>query len=149
MQRQTLKPFLPRMVGTAGDGQDEARAYLALDWLVRTYTQVAGRRRAHRAGTGSARPAAHRGPRVGAVRRAGCARCERDAAAAWDAAGDAAWAAAWAAAWDAALAAALAAAETAWDAAWAAAGRRPGRRGTPLGTPLGPSLNVQPQVQTW
>jgi len=37
-QRQKLIPFLPRMVGTAGDGQDEARSYLALDWLIRTYT---------------------------------------------------------------------------------------------------------------
>ena len=37
-QRQKLIPFLPRMVGTAGDGQDEARSCLALDWLIRTYT---------------------------------------------------------------------------------------------------------------
>ncbi len=37
-QRQTLRPYGPRVVGTAGDGQDEARSYLALDWLVRTYT---------------------------------------------------------------------------------------------------------------
>ena len=37
-QRQKLIPFLPRMVGTGGDGQDEARSYLALDWLIRTYT---------------------------------------------------------------------------------------------------------------
>jgi len=36
-QRQTLKPYLPRLVGTR-DGQDEARSYLALDWLIRTYT---------------------------------------------------------------------------------------------------------------
>ena len=26
------------MVGTAGDGKDQARSYLALDWLIRTYT---------------------------------------------------------------------------------------------------------------
>ena len=37
-QRQKLKPFIPRMIGTAGDGQDEARSFLALDWLIRTYT---------------------------------------------------------------------------------------------------------------
>ena len=37
-QRQKLVPFIPRMIGTAGDGQDEARSFLALDWLVRTYT---------------------------------------------------------------------------------------------------------------
>ena len=36
--RQRLVPFLPRMVGTANDGKDEARSYLALDWLVRTFT---------------------------------------------------------------------------------------------------------------
>ncbi|KIA72706.1 hypothetical protein ANMWB30_24740 [Arthrobacter sp. MWB30] len=35
--RQRLVPFLPRMVGTANDGKDEARSYLALDWLIRTY----------------------------------------------------------------------------------------------------------------
>jgi hypothetical protein len=37
-QRQKLIPFIPRMLGTANDGQDEARSYLALDWLMRTYT---------------------------------------------------------------------------------------------------------------
>lgn len=37
-QRQKLIPFLPRMVGTNEDGQDEARSYLALDWLIRTCT---------------------------------------------------------------------------------------------------------------
>ena len=37
-QRQKLRPYGPRVVGTAGDGQDEARSYLALDWLVRTHT---------------------------------------------------------------------------------------------------------------
>ena len=36
--RQRLKPFAARAVGTAGDGQDEARSYMALDWLVRTHT---------------------------------------------------------------------------------------------------------------
>lgn len=37
-QRQKLVPFIPRLLGTANDGQDEARSYLALDWLTRTYT---------------------------------------------------------------------------------------------------------------
>lgn len=36
--RQRLKSFIPRLVGTRGDGQDYARSFLALDWLVRTYT---------------------------------------------------------------------------------------------------------------
>lgn len=33
--RQKLKVFLPRLADTAGDGQDEARAWLATDWLAR------------------------------------------------------------------------------------------------------------------
>ena len=37
-KRQELKRFIPVLPGTAGDGQDEARSYLALDWLIRTHT---------------------------------------------------------------------------------------------------------------
>ncbi|MFF0250640.1 hypothetical protein [Streptosporangium sandarakinum] len=37
-KRQLLRPLIPLMIGTAGDGRDEARSYLALDWLIRTYT---------------------------------------------------------------------------------------------------------------
>lgn len=37
-KRQRLVPLVPRMVGTAGDGLDKTRSYLALDWLIRTYT---------------------------------------------------------------------------------------------------------------
>ncbi|MEU9835591.1 hypothetical protein AB0D67_28995 [Streptosporangium sp. NPDC048047] len=37
-KRQLLRPLIPLMIGTAGDGHDEARSYLALDWLIRTYT---------------------------------------------------------------------------------------------------------------
>lgn len=37
-QRQKLLPLLPRMIGTADDGKDEARSYTASDWLVRIYT---------------------------------------------------------------------------------------------------------------
>jgi hypothetical protein len=36
--RQRLRPYLTRTIGTAEDGLDEARAWLAMDWLVRTYT---------------------------------------------------------------------------------------------------------------
>src|SRR5258708_38853552 len=36
--RQELKQFTPRLPGTAGDGKDEARGYIALDWLIRTWT---------------------------------------------------------------------------------------------------------------
>ena len=35
--RQLLVPFVPLMPGTAGDGLDEARGYLALDWLIRVH----------------------------------------------------------------------------------------------------------------
>lgn len=34
--RQRLKPYLPRMIGTSNDGKDLRRAYLAADWAVRT-----------------------------------------------------------------------------------------------------------------
>jgi hypothetical protein len=34
--RQKLKPFLARCIGTAGDGKDELRGYIAADWLVHT-----------------------------------------------------------------------------------------------------------------
>jgi hypothetical protein len=36
-RRQQLIPLIPRIVGTAGDGRDESRSYMALDWLIRTY----------------------------------------------------------------------------------------------------------------
>jgi len=148
VQRQTLRPFIPRLPGTAGDGLDEARSYLALDWLIRTYTpawldlagldEAAGELRALRRIADMAAAEAA-GPVVRAAQiRAAAARAAAGAAAG-DAAGDAAWAAAWAAAWDAAGAAAGAAAwaaagdaawdaagaaagDAAWDAAWAAAG---------------------------
>jgi hypothetical protein len=35
--RQRLRPYLARTIGTAGDGLDEERAWLAMDWLMRTY----------------------------------------------------------------------------------------------------------------
>lgn len=35
--RQRLRPYISRMLGTARDGQDEARRYVALEWLVREY----------------------------------------------------------------------------------------------------------------
>jgi hypothetical protein len=36
--RQRLRPYLARTIGTAGDGLDPERAWLAMDWLIRTYT---------------------------------------------------------------------------------------------------------------
>jgi hypothetical protein len=35
--RQRLRPYLARTIGTAGDGLDEARSWMAMDWLIRTY----------------------------------------------------------------------------------------------------------------
>jgi hypothetical protein len=35
--RQRLRAYLPRCIGTAEDGLDEARSWMALDWLVRVY----------------------------------------------------------------------------------------------------------------
>jgi hypothetical protein len=135
-RRQELKPLVPRLVGTASDGLDERRSYMALDWLVRTYTpawldlaglvaEAQALRDLRRIVDMVAAQAA--GPVVRAGREkadaAGAAAGAAARAAAWDAAWDVAWdvagAAARAAAWDAAGAAAGAAARAAaWDAAW-------------------------------
>jgi hypothetical protein len=122
--RQRLVPFLPRMVGTAGDGQDEARSYLALDWLIRTYTpawldlanlsdEAQALRDLRRIVDMASAEAA------GPVVRAGRDKASAARAAAWAAAGAAGRAAAWSAAWAAAGAAAGAAARAAGRAALA------------------------------
>ncbi len=127
-----LVPFIPRIVGTR-DGQDEVRSYLALDWLIRTYTpawlDLAGltlearelrdlRRIVDLSAAQSAGPV---------VRSAWAAAWAAARAAAWAAAGDVAWAAAWDAAGDVAWDAAWdAAGDVAWAAAWAAAGAAAG-----------------------
>jgi hypothetical protein len=36
--RQALRPYLSRTIGTAEDGLDPARAWMALDWLIRDYS---------------------------------------------------------------------------------------------------------------
>jgi hypothetical protein len=36
--RQRLRPYLTRTIGTADDGLDSTRAWLAMDWLIRIYT---------------------------------------------------------------------------------------------------------------
>jgi chemotaxis protein histidine kinase CheA len=33
--RQQLKPYLPKVIGTAGDGKDQVRGWMATDWLIR------------------------------------------------------------------------------------------------------------------
>jgi hypothetical protein len=35
--RQRLRPYLTRTIGTADDGVDEARSWMAMDWLIRAY----------------------------------------------------------------------------------------------------------------
>ena len=36
-ERQQLVPLIPKLIGTANDGLDERRAYIAADWYVRDY----------------------------------------------------------------------------------------------------------------
>jgi hypothetical protein len=135
-RRQELVRFVPLLPGTNRDGKDEARGYLALDWLVRVFTPgFLGLRPGLADAAAELRSlapvvdlstAGTAGPVVRSARQR--------ASAAWDAAGAAAWDAAKAAAWDAARTAAGAAARdaawaaardaagaAAWDAAWAAA----------------------------
>ncbi len=137
VQRQLLVPFIPRLLGTADDGQDEARSYLALDWLLRTYTPAwldlaghmaeAAALREHRrivdmAEVRSIEPAAQAAQ--AAAWRAAWSAAE---SAAWSAAGSAARSAAGRAARSAAesaarLAASSAASSAAWRTARSAAG---------------------------
>jgi hypothetical protein len=139
-RRQELKRYLPNgvsaLAGTAGDGRDETRSLMALDWLIRTYAPAW----LDLAGLGAEAAALRGHGRIGGLAAAQSVRrhvlAARDQAAAawaaaWDAARDAAraaardaaWDAAGAAAWDAAGAAAGdAAGAAAWDAAGAAAG---------------------------
>ncbi len=128
--RQELKQFIPQLPGTAGDGKDETRGYIALDWLIRTYTpawlDLAGLTaeavalRDFRRITDLAAARAVR-PRVLTARDKAAAARVPAWAAAWAASGDAAGDAAWEAAWDAAGNAAWdAAGDAAGDASWAA-----------------------------
>jgi hypothetical protein len=114
-QRQRLRPYLARCIGTAGDGLDERRAWMATDWIVTVYAPAwldlaglhdhAQNLRALAITNATAAKAA-----LPAIREA-----RKAMSAAWAAAGDAASSAAWVAAWAAARAAARA-------AAWVAAG---------------------------
>jgi hypothetical protein len=122
--RQRLKPYIPRLIGTnTGIADEEIRAWMITDWLVREQTPVwlelaglkdeAGQLRNLPALTSAEIAVACQSVIDNARSKAAAAR-----AAAWDAA----WAAARAAAWDAAMDAARAAArDAAWDAAWDAA----------------------------
>ena len=115
-KRQALRDYIPSMIGTAGDGLDEARSYLALDWLIRTHmpaflalneatrehatavralAPIVDMPTAERAGVvvRAARDAAEAGWAAWVARAAWVA--EADSSAAW--AAWAAWSAAWAA----------------------------------------------------
>ena len=120
--RQRLRAYLARTIGTADDGLDEARSWLAMDWLIRTYAPkwltVAGLAQSARRLEGL--------PRIVDVPElqtalAALALTRRDTRAAWSAALGAARPAAWTP-WAAGRAAAR---EAAWGsagaAAWAAA----------------------------
>src|SRR6266545_1161132 len=103
--RQRLVPFIPRMVGTANDGADEARAWMLTDWLVRvcapTFLRTAGLTEQAQQLEG-APPIT--GPKSAASLQGALDMAAAAANAAWDAAGaaagDAAGAAAWNAAWN-------------------------------------------------
>ncbi|KVD26421.1 hypothetical protein [Burkholderia ubonensis] len=137
-ERAQLKVYVTRLPGTnKGADLSQKRGWMAMDWIVRTYTAAwlaLNPGLAHHAEALKALPpitciadlqAAQ--PKLDAARKDAAAAGD----AAWDAAGDAAWDAAGAAAWAAAGAAARAAAgaaawdaagAAAWAAAWAAAG---------------------------
>jgi len=118
--RQTLKPFIPRLVGTASTPEVESRrAIMATDWLIRVHTPAWLRL----AGLTAHADALAGFPEITALAQipsimAPLDAARKDSAAARAAARDAAWAAR-AAAW-AARAAARDAAWAARDAAWAA-----------------------------
>lgn len=99
---------LERILATGGDGQDEARGWLAADWQVRhatpTWLELAGINDAA-AALRALPPVIDLATLQGAQPALTAASTEAAAAraAARDAARDAAWAAAWDAAWDAAV----------------------------------------------
>jgi hypothetical protein len=37
-KRQSLKPYIPQVIGTADDGLGQARGLMAVDWIIRVYT---------------------------------------------------------------------------------------------------------------
>ena len=117
VNRQKLKPYLVRLIGTAGDAaRDQRRSWMAMDWLARVcgpvFMDLTPSLRGH-ASALRALPEMVDGETLAAG--------DAVRAAAGDAARDAAWGAAWGAAGAAARdAARVVARDAAWDAAWAA-----------------------------
>ena len=72
--RQRLRPLLTRTIGTADDGLDAARSWMAMDWLIREYTPTWLERAAPAPARRRAALAARRARRVGARQGAGAAR---------------------------------------------------------------------------
>ena len=149
VDRQMLKPLIPRLVGTKDSAKiEQKRAWMATDWLARecapAFLRLAGLTDHAEALEGLAA--------LTTTKRAVKAQPTLAAAgaAAWDAARAAAGAAAWAAARAAARAAAgdaarAAARDAAWDAAgaaaWAAAGAAAwAAAGAAAGDALGPTV---------
>ncbi len=99
-RRQRLKPLIPVLVGTASDGHAEARGFMAMDWIVRTYTPAwlrLARLDTEADGLQALPEIADAATLRGAQEMLDAARKSAAAAgdAAWDAAGDAAGDAAW------------------------------------------------------
>jgi hypothetical protein len=120
--RQRLRPYLARTIGTADDGLDTARAWMAMDWLIGVYTPT-WLRRAHLdipAGELASLPTVDDARTLGpALESLEAARRQARAARAQ------AFGGARAIGWASAVAAGLTGRETAWTcagaAAWAAA----------------------------
>src|SRR5690349_23022666 len=105
--RQRLRPYLARTIGTATDGFDGERSWMAMDWLIRTYAPVwleVADLDASAARLAACRPVTDVPPLYSALSVLGEVR--RDARAAWSAALGASRATAWAASWNAGRAAA-------------------------------------------
>jgi hypothetical protein len=134
--RQELKPLVPSLPGTAGDGLDVARSYMALDWLIRTWlpawldlvpaTQDVARKLRELDRIVDISTAERAGPVVreaqGSASAAGSAAGSATVSAAWSVARSAAELAAGSAAGSATVSAAWSAAvSAAWSAAWSAA----------------------------
>ena len=102
--RQQLVDLIPVLPGTAGDGHDETRSYMALDWLIRVHLPAwLDLSPSCRADAAKVRDLGRIVDRASAERAGPVVRqAQVTAAAARDAARDAARAAAWDAAWDAA-----------------------------------------------
>jgi hypothetical protein len=126
-----LKPYVRRVIGTrTTDADEETRAWLATDWLVRVQTPAWLELAGLKADAAALRALPElTSSEIAIACQSVLDTARANSAAAWAAAWDAAWAAAWDAAWDAAWAAARDAAwaavraalrAAAWDAAWAA-----------------------------